>query len=533
MNVTRSGSLRSAKNVFYVIAVFVAAAALGVWGVHLAQERRDALVRAEASTQDIAVVLEEHARRTFEVSDLIAESVLGYVEQKGGLGAVRTDPQAHAFLNEQAAKIPTGGAVWIIDATGRTVLASGGDPAPAEDLSDRKWFKVQTESGRSRGVGEAFFSRMSKEATFIYSRRIEAGGKFGGVVAISLRPSFFSTALMPKEYAPGGVLAMFRNDGQFIVRTPFSPDMIGRDVSDTALFTTYAERQSGTYRGTTPAGERDRIVSFRRLEDLSVVVLAAVAIDDVLASWRAGFVRSSAMIGILLSGLAGLTFLGVRLSHTQEQTGAALRQALADKDMLFREVHHRVKNNLQVTSNLLLLQAAELEKEPSLTKERVGQAFDETQARLGSIGLIHETLYRTDRAATVALNEYLARLLQGLTETYAAAERNITVHQTLEPCSIDLDRAVPLGLTVTEVITNAFKHAFPPGQGGQLAVALQCGDGEYCLEIRDNGRGIPVERREGALGLQLVKGLVKQARASCTILNESGTVFRMRIPAEG
>src|SRR3712207_6822802 len=141
-----------------------------------------------------------------------------------------------------------------------------------------------------------------------------------------------------------------------------------------------------------------------------------------------------------------------------QQANESLGQALADKVVLLQEIHHRVKNNLQVTTSLLQMQARRF------TDPNVKAAFRETQDRLRSIGLIHDLLYRKDQDGMIDLRDYLSRLLEELSATYGASARGIAVDLDAEPIEIDLDRGPPLALAITEAIINAFKHAFEPGQ---------------------------------------------------------------------
>jgi len=243
---------------------------------------------------------------------------------------------------------------------------------------------------------------------------------------------------------------------------------------------------------------------------------------------------------VVLVALAWLTWIGVRLSYRTEDaqrrlqavnaeladTNKSLETALSDKVVLLQEIHHRVKNNLQVTSSLLQMQARRFD-DPD-----VRMAFQETQDRLRSIGLIHDSLYRTDAGGTIHLQDYLSRLIGELSGAYGAAARGIAVDLDAEPIAINLDRAVPLALAVTEAISNAFKHAFAPGEGGSIKVrARQLGEAIE-VEVRDTGRGVtvPIEK-DSSLGTKLMRAFATQLGGRFSLENDGGTVFRLTVPA--
>src|SRR5918997_2071523 len=169
-------------------------------------------------------------------------------------------------------------------------------------------------------------------------------------------------------------------------------------------------------------------VSFCGLGAGRVPVTASIPVATALAAWTANLYWSTAIMALVLIAFGWLTGIGVRLSGRMEETqrqlqqaNESLGQALADKVVLLQEIHHRVKNNLQVTSSLLQMQSRRF------TDPSVKSAFQETQDRLRSIGLIHDILYRKDAGRTIDLQDYLERLITELSATYGASARGIAV----------------------------------------------------------------------------------------------------------
>ena len=205
------------------------------------------------------------------------------------------------------------------------------------------------------------------------------------------------------------------------------------------------------------------------------------------------------------------------------------RRSMHEQGVLLREVHHRVKNNLQVVSSLLSLQAARLE-EGSVARRRL----EETRQRVRAIATLHETLHGARELGRVDLDRYLPRVLEELQRL--AQRRDVaTFELDLEPISVELDAAVPLGLIVTELSMNALEHAFPEGGAGHVAVRLRRLAGPRLeLEVSDDGVGLAEAAQPGAggrLGLRLVERLVGQLGGELEIDRAApGTSFVVRCP---
>jgi two-component sensor histidine kinase len=206
-----------------------------------------------------------------------------------------------------------------------------------------------------------------------------------------------------------------------------------------------------------------------------------------------------------------------------EQT---VRASLREKEVLLKEIHHRVKNNLQVISSLLNLQARYL---PDPAARAI---FSQSQNRVQSIALVHERLYESADLSHVNFGKYLSVLLENVFDTHDAASRGLTKIIDVGDANLTVDVAIPCGLIVNELVTNALKHAFPGGRTGTVRVSLrQNPDGAMDLTVQDDGVGMPPgidPRNTVSLGLDLVVTFAEQLNAEMDIVSEHGTSFRFR-----
>jgi PAS domain S-box-containing protein len=207
-----------------------------------------------------------------------------------------------------------------------------------------------------------------------------------------------------------------------------------------------------------------------------------------------------------------------------------IEKALEEKTVLLNELHHRVKNNLQMISSLLSLQAN------SSADERLRDVLSECQNRIKAMGLTHQLLYEHKDFSRVDLGEYLGRLAQLLLSTYRSRGKGIALDLVLPPERhyVGLGKAIPCGLAVNELVTNAFKHAFPAQRQGTITVSLMATSGdEVELAIADNGVGLPPGFDVNAiksLGLRLVPLLAEQLQGSLTMDGNAGSRFALRFP---
>jgi len=209
-----------------------------------------------------------------------------------------------------------------------------------------------------------------------------------------------------------------------------------------------------------------------------------------------------------------------------------IEKSLKEKEILLREIHHRVKNNMQVISSLLRLQAEGFENTKAV------EIFRECQDRVKSMSLIHEKFYRSKDLSNIDFADYVKELTDSLIRSYGIDASKIKIKTDVKDISLGINVAIPCGLLINELISNSLKYAFPKGKGGEIRVSLQSpGKGQIKLTVSDNGVGFPKEldfRKTKTLGLQLVNTLVKDQLAGEIELDRSaGTEFRIRFKQNG
>jgi PAS domain S-box-containing protein len=220
----------------------------------------------------------------------------------------------------------------------------------------------------------------------------------------------------------------------------------------------------------------------------------------------------------LLSDEEPLVMSIVRDITDRRRAEELIQASLREKEALLREIHHRVKNNLQITSSLLRLQGG------AVGSPEARQAFAETQQRIRSMALVHEKLYGSTNLSQIDFGDYIRTLGDLLLQSFAADPSRIHLRVTGDEVLLSIDTAVPCGLIVNELLLNALKHAFPDGERGEIVVDLSDPrDGSCRMSVRDTGVGLPPNREEtGTLGLTLVRGLVAQLGGELGVEDGSG-----------
>ena len=199
-----------------------------------------------------------------------------------------------------------------------------------------------------------------------------------------------------------------------------------------------------------------------------------------------------------------------------------IESSLNEKDVLLKEIHHRVKNNLQIISSLLNLQSGYIKDKESI------EIFKESQNRVRSMALIHEKLYQSKDMSQIDFSGYISELVSNLFSSYSLNSAFITLHQDIKNIMLEIDLAINLGLIINELVSNAFKHAFRKGSKGNLYISIKKDNRKYELIIQDDGMGFPPNidfRKTESLGLQLIITLVEQIGGEISLYTNNGTKF--------
>ncbi|NCD72345.1 tetratricopeptide repeat-containing sensor histidine kinase [Mucilaginibacter agri] len=207
----------------------------------------------------------------------------------------------------------------------------------------------------------------------------------------------------------------------------------------------------------------------------------------------------------------------------------SLNRLLEEKEWLVKEIHHRVKNNLQIVVSLLNTQARHLSNKEAI------DAIDESAHRMQAMSIIHQKLYKTEGVSTVNVQDYLEELTAYLKDS-VVKDKDIRFIKSFDGLTLDISQAIPIGLIVNEAVTNAVKHAFTEGGNNAINIVLTNGDKQkVILEIYDNGKGLPADfslKNSESMGMMLMKGLAKQIDASLMIESRVGTYIKVEFISE-
>lgn len=254
------------------------------------------------------------------------------------------------------------------------------------------------------------------------------------------------------------------------------------------------------------------------LVELVHAVIVAVSGDVAL------YFRTKPLFLVLVQfAYTGLMLTTLHLSYARFQ--AALSERVAERDTLLKEMHHRTKNNLAIVGSLVSLESS------AFSDLDVRKAFARVGSRLRAVSLLHERMQDSNSSRFIHADEYLNQILELARLDVKSPIGRVETHGSIEQVELDSKIALPLGIIVNELATNAIKHAFPGDRGGTLSVSFKRADGCYELVVEDDGVGISSDRREGTLGIGLVRALSEQVCGDLTYEpREPGTRYRLVFP---
>ena len=268
----------------------------------------------------------------------------------------------------------------------------------------------------------------------------------------------------------------------------------------------------------------------------AVVMLMGLSYQVILAAMRAGVHDylfkghiSSPELSLAIQKATQKTSLTLELREEH----ARLARSLAEKEVLVKELHHRVKNNLQIITSLLRLQAK------AATDQTVAELLQASERRLDAMAVIHEQLYASADFREVRLEQQANQLMTNLFHAFGVAPPRITAQVAVSarpeggPLVLGVDQAIPTGLILNELISNSLKHAFPSGRSGSIRIEARSNGGKVDLAVIDDGVGVPEDlaaRKGKSLGLQIVEILARQLRGTWELKREAGTSFRLSFP---
>lgn len=495
-----------------VLTALLVVLVLSLAGQFVWQTRKDERAAVQARAASAAYVASAHARWLMEANlqalRRIDESLGARPDLRGG-GSVRD-------LDTAVGALPGAVHVWVFDADGNSVLTDEPELAPVS-IAGRDYFQV-LKDGAEWHVGALVSGRRTARKMFPIGRRIERGGQFLGAAIIYVPADLLAQFWRSMDLGPGSTVGLLRDDGWLVARFPVPEQTL--NLANYVLFTEHLPKASeGSYEaGTSPADGQARIVGYRRVDGLPLVTVVGIPTAVLTEGFLSRLGQMALVAAPIMAALLLVSLWVVKLLRQEERAREALARALEENRMLLREVHHRVKNNLQTVSALIQIQPGDPEGK------------DELMRRIAAMTAMHEHIYGSDQFGQLDIADYIRRLVAGLCDGYGSA---VKVRCDLEPIKVGVDQALPLGLIVNEVVSNAFKHAFPDGRPGTITVTLKAEEGGHAvLRVRDDGVGFRPGRRVG-MGSRLIQGLVRQIEGNCEYQDDHGTVFVLNFPLAG
>nr|WP_246400227.1 histidine kinase dimerization/phosphoacceptor domain -containing protein [Rhizobium metallidurans] len=406
--------------------------------------------------------------------------------------------------------LPSGVQAYVVDAEGRTLYSTDPEIKPV-DITDRDYFTA-VRDGQTEYVSSLLISRLNGDQIFVFSRRIVREGRFMGAIMVSVPASItrpiWETVDLGGDYA----ISFVRDDGMLVARYPLPATTL--DMSGYVLFTEHLkEAPSGTYfADASPMDGVKRLVAYRRVEGSPFVAVAAADYDFLIQPFRQTLLMLGVVAIMIIGGAAVAAWWILHLLRAQEQQSAQLAKALESNEMLLREIHHRVKNNLQSVMSLVRLQM------------RGSEGFDALNSRIKSMIAVHEQIYKHDAYAEIDAAELIRAVV---CSAVSAHDAKLRVEFDLQSQPVAADKATALALLVNEVVTNAIKYAYPTGEEGSLSVTLTTQDEfeKSRLSISDEGVGFDVSAVSLGTGTRLVDGSVRQLDGSYEFHSDAGTRF--------
>jgi len=462
------------------------------------------LAGAKARAQRAAEAIAEGSRWTIAATMASLEAAAAQL-----VSGATTDDIAAAF-DRASSTLPVQPALRIYTADGKLRWQSPG-AAEAPDISSTDYFR-QLRDGSAPTLGY----QEGESGSFTVSKPLERDGVFLGALVAELPGEVLYRLAVPHDLGDGSTVSVIRADGWVVARDP--PLREPLNLNATTAWQELNKVKAGAYASeSSPVDGMSRIVGFQHVEGINYVAVASISKTIIFAGlWYSIWIVSLLLAPFALVLLAG-SFLTARLLRRSQASSQSLAEALDRNEQLFREIHHRVKNNLQSVTALLQVHSIPREVRADLTQ------------RIFAMSAVHEHIYRSGDFGDVRIKDYLHTLISNVK---AGADPNIVVVDDLEDVTVDKDAAGPLGLILNEVLSNCFKHAFRDGKAGTVTVSLKrVADDRVELLVEDDGVGFDEAVPAKGIGRKLVAGFARQLGGNFTFTSAgAGSKFAVTFP---
>jgi two-component sensor histidine kinase len=484
---------------------------LGLLAITAVNAYRHAEQRAYARAGTAAQVTATNARWIVE----LARQALRRMDEALGADLGNETGRVVRDIDQAVDNLPGTVKAYIVNTEGYAIYSTDPQLRPIS-IADREYFSTLA-AGDPWHISSLLISRLNGEQIFVISRRLERNGQFVGAAILSFDALILRDIWRSLSYDEISTISLVRSDGKLVARYPLPGgplDLGGRELITEHL----ATGDSGTYLAVSPEDGVKRYVGFARVPESNLVAVGAVSADSAMSSFRRSM---GIMLLIALPATAGLgaaTLWIVSLLRREEQRKRELAETLELNRLLFRDTHHRVKNNLQAVQSLVSMQKMPQEAKSAL------------QSRIAAMAAVHEHIYRLDQYVEVDAAEFIPAIVKPL---LASFNPHVSVEFDLESLQVDRNYTTPLALLVNEVVTNALKYAYPGEGGGSILVSLKkIGPGRARLEIHDDGVGFDPQANVEGMGSRLIRAMVRQMHGTYAYRHEQGTTFSCEINVE-
>ena len=491
-------------------AVIVIVLALGLIAVIFA-------VFAFLCWQAFGTTLQSAKGKAQTAADIVADDVnwtfsAGLVSLRliDNLGSAAFDPASRAQIESTLKRLPVEPKLGLYDANGAATAGPPPEGLPPA-LSATDYF-----AALRQGADWVIPPAGADPRDILIAKRL-GGANFSGVALLAFPMSLLQSFWEPQHLGKDSTVVLNRDDGWMLGRYPALAGPL--NASKTAAnWPQISANASGTYTTRSPVDGVVRVVAFRHIPELGIIAFATISQDAAVAAiWSSIFIVLWLLVPIAALLLV-FALIIARMLRQSERTQAKLSAAVAHNEVLFREIHHRVKNNLQSVASLLQMQPID-----GAIKANMGQ-------RIAAMSAVHEHIYRSNNFSTVMVKNYLETLIENIR---GGADPRVEVSEEIEDLAVDKDAATPLGLILNEVVANAFKHAYPDGRGGTIKVRLAKADnGDGRLTVEDDGAGFDPAAPGKGIGQRLIRALTDQLGGISAMESApgSGSRFTLTFP---
>ncbi|KKC35921.1 hypothetical protein WH87_15260 [Devosia epidermidihirudinis] len=499
---------RSNSHVATVIAVAMIVVTFGLALTQFISDYRSVTSEGEDRARAYALSMATDVRWYLDV----ARQVLKRVERQSS--ELQAAGNTGVVLGDVIDDLPDGVAIVLYDASGVSQQFLAVD-ADVVDISDRSYFQ-ELKGGADWVVSHLIADRVTGQMTFAVGQALRRGDQFvGAAVAYAPMQVFNKTWLSVGGKDSNAYLV--HEDGWLSARLPEVPTAVYDTPLPEDFVAIYFSAETGAYSaGKSPIDGVQRAIGFARVDGAPLVAAIGISTDDMLNSYWAKVLFTLAVL-LPISGLLGYAALrNSRLIRRHEQVSADLATSLQRNEILFLEIHHRVKNNLQSVLSLVRLHA------------KSADPVAEIQPRIQGMVAVHEHIYRTDSYVDVSAPDYINSIAQQIVD---ASSENVTLQTNIAAVTIPNRSVMPLGQLITEAVINALKYGFPDGRPGAITILLTLDDDRNALlVIHDNGNPLPPTPGTG-MGSRLMKAFAAQLNGTVDMVSsDDGVTVEVRFP---